>query len=233
MFDAASFPFPIEALSVAGLSALSYGSTNIDNLVILSAYSVKSGYRPSLVRLTFVFACLIVLIVSFLLAQAADNGFFARHTHYLGAIPLAVGAWQLLQLVLGRAGEGQLEEGPSLGPGEAPTGLAAYFSFALVLLANSGDSVAVMTPLLADLKPSLLLAGFAAALIVAVVLTGLAGFLAHHPATRVHVQRIAKWALPFLLIGIGILILTGRPDGDSEAPEFSAAPRSSQQIAAI
>jgi cadmium resistance protein CadD (predicted permease) len=70
-----------------------------------------------------------------------------------------------------------------------------------------------MTPLLADLKPSLVLASFAASMIVAVVMTGLARFLAHDPATKAHVQRIAKWALPFLLIGIGLMILTDEPAG--------------------
>jgi cadmium resistance protein CadD (predicted permease) len=189
------------------LAALSYGSTNIDNLAVLSAYSVKPGYRASLVRLTFLAVCLAVLVVSFLLAQAADHSFLGQRLHYLGLIPLALGGWQLLQLARGRASEPQ----PDKSSGAASTGLAAYFSFALVLLANSGDSVGVMTPLLADLKPSLVLTSFAAALIVAVVMTGLARFLAHHPATRDHVQRLAKWALPFLLMAIGVLILTARP----------------------
>jgi cadmium resistance protein CadD (predicted permease) len=200
-------------MSVASLAAVAYGSTNLDNLVLLSAYSVKPGYRSSLVRLTFVFACLIVLLVSFLLARAADDHFLARQMQYLGAIPLSLGLWQLLQLALGRAGEGESDERLPLDPKPLRTGLAAYLSFALVLLANSGDSIGVMTPLLADLKPSLVLASFAAALIVAIVMSWLAKFLARHPATRVHVQRVAKWALPFLLIGIGLMILTDQPSG--------------------
>jgi cadmium resistance protein CadD (predicted permease) len=209
LIDAKFLPFLIESMSVGSLAALSYGSTNFDNLVILSAYSVKPGYRSSLVRLTFIFVCLIVLIASFLLARAADNSFLARQLHFLGAIPLGIGLWQLLQLALGRAGE----EEPEAKATPARSGLALYLSFALVLLANSGDSIGVMTPLLADLKPSLVLASFAASMIVAVVMTGLARFLAHDPATKAHVQRIAKWALPFLLIGIGLMILTDEPAG--------------------
>ncbi len=207
MIDASSYPFLIEALSVGGLAALSYVSTNCDNLLILSAYSVKPGYRTPLVRLTFIFVCVMVLVASLLLARAADNSFLARQVHYLGVIPVSLGAWQLLQLALGRVADQEPAEGKT----PSRKGLALYLSFALVLFANSGDSIGVMTPLLADLKPSLVLASFAAAMLVAIVMTWFAKLLGHHPATRTHVQRIAKWALPFLLIGIGVMILTDEP----------------------
>ena len=90
-------------------------------------------------------------------------------------------------------------------------GFATYIGFALVLLANSSDSVSVMTPLLADLKPLLVLVTFAAAVVMAILMTWLANVLAHHPASRAYLEKIAKWALPFLLIGIGVLILRDEP----------------------
>ena len=43
-----------EAIGVIGLVAASYASTNLDNFVVLSGYSAKSGYRPLFIRLTFV-----------------------------------------------------------------------------------------------------------------------------------------------------------------------------------
>ena len=63
----------IEAVSIASVSAVSYVSTNLDNLVILSAYGAKPGYRPFFVKLTFVSVCLVVLLVSLALARAADT----------------------------------------------------------------------------------------------------------------------------------------------------------------
>ena len=54
----------IEALSVASFAAVSYVSTNLDNLVLLSAYGAKPGTRPLFVKLTFVFVCFVVLLVS-------------------------------------------------------------------------------------------------------------------------------------------------------------------------
>ena len=108
---------------------------------------------------------------------------------------------------MGRAGG----EDPIVDERPAAIGFSAYFGFALVLLANSSDSISIMTPLLADLKPLLVLVSFAAAVAMAILMTWLANILAHHPASRAYLEKIAKWALPFLLIGIGWLILTDEP----------------------
>jgi hypothetical protein len=61
-----------------------------------------------------------------------------------------------------------------------------------------------MTPLMADLKPVFVLAGFVAALLAAIAMSALAHVLALHPASKIHL-------LPFLLVGIGLLILIEKP----------------------
>jgi cadmium resistance protein CadD (predicted permease) len=81
----------------------------------------------------------------------------------------------------------------------------------LVLLANSSDSVSIMTPLFADLKPMFVLTCFAAAVTTAILMASLANYLARHPATRSLVEKTGTWVLPFLLIGIGLLIFTDKP----------------------
>lgn len=207
MSDPNSSLFLIEALSVASVAAMSYVSTNFDNLVVLSAYGAKPGYRPLYVKLTFICVCLTVLFVSLMLAQAADNSVSAKQVRYLGLIPIALGGYQLLKLMMGRVGS----EDPIVEEAPVPIGFSTYLGFALVLLANSSDSISIMTPLLADLKPSLVLVSFAAAVVMAILMTWLANILAHHPASRAYLEKIAKWVLPFLLIGIGILILTDEP----------------------
>ena len=193
---------------MASVAAISYVSTNFDNLVVLSAYGAKPGYRPLYVRLTFICVCMTVLFVSLMLARAADNSISAKQVRYLGLIPIALGGYQLLKLMMNRVGGG---EDPSADEAPVPIGFATYLGFALVLLANSSDSVSIMTPLLADLKPLLVLVSFAAAVVMAILMTWLANILAHHPASRAYLEKIAKWALPFLLIGIGVLIFTDEP----------------------
>jgi cadmium resistance protein CadD (predicted permease) len=197
----------IEALSVAGIAAVSYASTNIDNLIILSAYGAKPGYRPLFVKLTFIFVCLTVLLVSLALAHAVDT-LPADKIRYLGLIPIALGCYQILQLIIGRRGGG---EAPSLDKPLNSIGVFTYLGFASVLLANSSDSISIMTPLLADLKPVFVLACFGAAVAVAIAMSSLADSLARHPASKSYLEKLAKWVLPFLLIGIGLLIVTDRP----------------------
>jgi len=197
----------IEGVGIAGVTALSYVSTNLDNLIILSAYGAKPGYRPFFVRLTFVFVCLAVLLVSLALARAADT-LPAVDIRYLGLIPLTLGAYQIIQLMIGWSRETNTR---LAGPLVSPAGFATYLGFALILLANSSDSVSIMTPLFADLKPIFVLISFAAAVTAAILMGLLANSLVRNPAMRSLVEKAGKWVLPFLLIGIGWLIFTDRP----------------------
>jgi cadmium resistance protein CadD (predicted permease) len=126
---------------------------------------------------------------------------------YLGLIPMALGGYQILKLAISSFADGELKSEPS----SDPMGFSAYFCFALVLLANNSDSISVMTPLLADLKPIFAPVCFIAAAMTAGLMGLIAENLTRHSATRNYFERIAKWALPVLLIGIGLLILTDEP----------------------
>jgi cadmium resistance protein CadD (predicted permease) len=193
----------VKTLSLAGVAAISYVSTNFDNLVFLLAYGAKPGYKLLLVNLTFLLVCIVVLVASLALALAA-NTLPAERIRYLGLVPIGVGCYHLVKLVAGRVGAKIL--GLNEGPG--PIGFSAYLGFALVLLANSGDTLSVMTPILAGLQPVFVFACFAAALAMAIFLTALAGSLARYPKSKPYLEKLHKWVLPFLLIGIGVLILT-------------------------
>lgn len=196
----------IESVGVAGVAALSYGATNLDNLMVVAAYAAKSGYRPRFVKLAFVIVCITVLLISLALAQAAD-ALPPDRLRWLGVVPMALGSWHLA-VAIGRwqRGAGRDDDAPS-----DAIGAAGYVGFALALLGNSSDSVAVMTPLLADLKPALALACFSAAVATAVLMGGLATYISGYPAWRARIEPLSEWAVPFILIAIGALILAGAP----------------------
>ncbi len=197
----------IETVGIAGLVAFSYASTNLDNFIVLSAYSAKPGYRPLFGRLAFVSVCLTVILASLLLARVADS-LIADKLRYLGLIPLGLGLYQLGKLVFRRSqpdGEDKADKDPSL------VELSFYLGFALALLANSSDSVIVLTPIFADLKLAFIFI-CAIAAVVAIAMSGVAGYIGTHPLLRAQVEKIGPWALPFLLIGIGLMILSNKPD---------------------
>src|SRR5262249_39305926 len=141
----------LEFVSVASLTAVSYTSTNFDNLVILSAYCVRPGYRTYYIKLTFILVCLTVLVISLALGNIAD-ALPANKIRYLGFIPVTLGCYQLLKLAFVREDNQKLNE---VEPVASPT-FSIYLGFALVLLSNSSDTISLLTPIFADLKPEFL-----------------------------------------------------------------------------
>lgn len=205
--DDLSAPAPaIEAMALAGLVAASYASTNLDNFLVVSAYAAKSRYRPFYVKLTFVLVSLTVVLLSFMLALAADR-LVADKLRYLGVIPIGLGLYYLARLVLGRS-QAKGAVSPD-GPGAA--GWSIYLGFALALLANSSDSVIVLAPLFADIRLALVVVCALAAVAVAIAMSSVATLVANHPLLREKLERWADWALPFLLIAIGLMIVLDKP----------------------
>jgi cadmium resistance protein CadD (predicted permease) len=196
----------LELAGVATLTAVSYVSTNFDNLVILSAYCARPGYRAFHIKLTFVLVCLMVLVISLGLGNAAD-ALPANKIRYLGLVPVILGCYQLLKLAFVQERNQKLEEKERAAPPDLPV----YLGLALVLLANSSDTISLLTPIFADLKSKFLFTCFATATAMAVLVSSTAHFLTRHPSSKALFEKIAKWALPFLLIGIGVMMLADRP----------------------
>ncbi len=196
----------IEAAGVAGVTAVAYASTNFDNLVVLSAYGAKPGYRPLFVKLAFVCVCLIVLLVSYALANSASHLPIDK-IRYLSLIPIGLGCYHLFKLFFSRT----LDTAKNAVAAPASITFSAYMAFALMMLANSSDTVSILTPIFADLKLELLLVCFGAAVATALFMSAAAGYLAQHPISRFYLERFAEWALAFLLIGIGLLVFLDKP----------------------
>ena len=164
--------------------------------------------RPLFGRLAFVSVCLTVILASLLLARVA-NSLIADKLRYLGLIPLGLGLYQLGKLVLRRYepdGEEAADKNASV------IQLSFYLGFALALLANSSDSVIVLTPIFADLKLAFIFVCAVVAVGVAIAMSGVAGYIGTHPLMRAQVEKVGHWGLPFLLIAIGLMILSNKPD---------------------
>ena len=82
----------------------------------------------------------------------------------------------------------------------------------MALLANSSDSVIVLTLIFADLKLAFIFICAIVAAVVALAMSGVAGYIGTHPLLRAQVEKVSHWALPFLLIAIGLMILSNKPD---------------------
>ncbi len=183
----------IELASVGALGCVAFVSTNLDNLVVLTALRASSGDRRVLVGYW--------ASVSLILAIGAgiglvDSWISPDAVGRLGWIPLGLGVFQLGVFLSGRA-SGVAERGPVAGA----AGALAVFA------AMSADSVAVLGPMVADTANRLewaVLAGWAG---MAVVWTWLSGRLVARPAVVAATGPLGAWLAPVLMILVGCYIL--------------------------
>jgi len=183
----------IELASVGALGCVAFVSTNLDNLVVLTALRASSGDRRVLVGYW--------ASVSLILAIGAgiglvDSWISPDAVGRLGWIPLGLGVFQLGVFLSGRA-SGVAERGPVAGA----AGALAVFA------AMSADSVAVLGPMVADTANRLewaVLAGWAG---MGVVWTWLSGRLATRPAVVAATGPLGAWLAPVLMILVGCYIL--------------------------
>ena len=183
----------MEPAAVLALGCLAFASTNLDNLVVLTALRASGGTRRVLVGY-WASVCLVLAIgASFGLV---DQWLSAESVSWLGWVPVGLGVFQLGVFLSGRA-SGAVDRGPVAGA----AGALAVFA------AMSADSIAVLGPLVADTANRLewaVLAGWAA---MGVVWTLLSGRLASRPAVVAATAPLGAWLAPALMIIVGGYIL--------------------------
>ncbi len=184
-----------------GLAVVLFVSTNIDDVFVLlgffadpkfQARDVIIGQYAGIAALYGVSA--VASLVSLLVPKA--------YIGLLGVFPIVIGANQLRHLLRGEEEtEGELERHPDAGSG------GRVFSVAAVTIANGGDNIGIYTPFFA-MRPGIEIAVIG---VVFAVLTGVwclaARWLVEHPLLGAPIRRYGHRIVPFVLIGLGVLIL--------------------------
>ena len=186
-----------EAIAIIGLTAGAFVSTGVDNLLLLVGFKAQPAVRSRDVNLGFLGAFLLILLIGFSASYAADF-LPVRYAGYLGVIPLTMGIYRLSLALIGRGGGPNLGQVTRVGP----------WSVGLVMLANNGDSLAVLTSLFAETREpfTFLIAG--TGLTMALAWSRLAGWVARHPKLEAPVRRWSPYLLPLILIVIGWYVLS-------------------------
>ena len=184
---------------LVAISTVAFVSTNIDNLLMLSALLAMSSSRPLPVISGFLLATLLVIGTALLIARLGDF-VDTRYVGLLGLIPIALGLRGLMTLVRNKDT-----------PAETQKASPGVWRAAAIILPMSGDSVAVYVPLIADTAAGLdaVAAGtlFAAAVITATA----AQLLVSRPALSTRVEWLGKRLMPWLMIGVGVYVLADTP----------------------
>jgi cadmium resistance protein CadD (predicted permease) len=190
-------------LPLIALGVTAFVATNVDDSLILLLFFSDRRFR---IRHVFVGQALgigLLVLISLLGAWLA-LAMPARLVGLLGLLPILIGARELIARRRGRQ-----EAVPALETAvtHAAPGWQRAVAVAGVTLANGGDNIGVYAPLFAARpleQTALLLAVFTATL--AVWLFG-ALYLARRSAVAGQVQRAGRVVMPYVLIGLGIVIL--------------------------
>jgi len=189
-------------LPIIALGAAAFVATNVDDSFLLLLFFGDRRFRARHVFAGQALGMALLVIISLggaLLALAVP----ARLVGLLGLLPIAFG---LKELAERRVADDEESLPTPVVASDAP-GWRRAAAVAGITLANGGDNVGVYVPLFATRSPletSLIVSVFAALLAVWLF----AGYyLARRSALAGRVQRVSGALMPWVLIGLGVVIL--------------------------
>jgi cadmium resistance protein CadD (predicted permease) len=194
----------VNFLSLALLSTGAFVSTNIDDLFLLVGYFSDRSFSRDLIFAGQILGMAAIVAIS-LVAAFVAFAISPAHVGLLGLAPIIIGIGKLLRL-------GKTEDGQ-------PTA-AGILQVATVTVVNGGDNIAAYTPIFATQGPREMSATLAIFAILTLVWCFAALGLVRHTALGKPLRRYGHVLLPFILIGLGVLILYR-----SGAVNLAVAPR--------
>jgi cadmium resistance protein CadD (predicted permease) len=121
---------------------------------------------------------------------------------YLGVVPLFLGCHMLYE-----AWRSSGHEAPKIVNADGRGERAIWFSTFIVMFSNSGDSIAVFLPLLAESGRGALLVIICTYLLSALVWAALSYCIAGQRELAVRIEARAEKIIPWMMIGVGLYIL--------------------------
>ena len=196
------------SLTATGVAIAAFASTNVDDIVLLAAlFSDPTTKRRSVVMGQFLGIGVLVgaSLLAARLAWSVPSGWVAL----LGLVPLVLGLLKLRSFLAdSQQPSGTSEQAVRTREHEAAERLhSQILAVASITVANGGDNLGVYIPLFTSTANASVYVG------VFALMTGLwcvLGYYAvHNPMIGSTVRRYGPIVLPFVLIGIGLYILSG------------------------
>ena len=187
---------PADVAAIVTLTLAGFVATNIDNLLILVTLLATSGSRwPVLAGYG---AAATTVLALCLLGGALGSMIRPEWVGFLGFIPVVMG------LQLGWRGWRRRHEDQV--PGATSPQGAAGAAF-LLTLSNSGDSIALFLPLLAETERESVMLLLALYLGLVLAWASFARFVAARRPLAAALANHSRWLLPCVLIAVGSYVL--------------------------
>lgn len=191
----------VEVWGLLLLVAGSFVATNLDNLVILVLLlGANRGNRLPVIMGFVCSACSALLIAS--AGVMIGIGTHPERLGYLGLIPLGLGLFLLFKPVRAR-GASAASEDYSVKAGTSGGWLGSY----LLLASNSGDSIALFLPLLAESHNQALLVIVGGFLFMTVLWATLAWHISGQTQFARRMEKVGEKLVPWIMMAVGIYIL--------------------------
>ena len=188
-------------LLLVGLAVVVFVSTNIDDVFVLIGFFADPKFRARDVvmgQYVGIAALYCASVVASLVSLVVPREYIGL----LGVAPIVIGASQLWNLVRGQEQtEEKLERHPNAGMH------GRILSVAAVTIANGGDNLGIYTPLFATRSGAdIVVIGVVFAVLTATWCL-MARWMVEHRLLGAPIRRYGHRVVPFVLIGLGVLVL--------------------------
>jgi cadmium resistance protein CadD (predicted permease) len=209
-------------LSLIGLGITAFAATNIDDIVVLMVFFSSSNFQAqnivigqylgigSLIAISALGSLIALVVPSYIIGL-------------MGLLPIAIGIKELLKIRRNNNdNNSKREEEEEISKEKLLTGdkgggylhhhrYLSFLAVGAVTISNGGDNIGIYTPLFATYNSSseviTLVTVFMA---MTAVWCAIGYFLVKHPLLERRMRRFGHVVLPFVLIGLGVYILTDR-----------------------
>jgi cadmium resistance protein CadD (predicted permease) len=182
----------VNFLSLALLSTGAFVSTNIEDLFLLVGFFSDRSFSRVHIFAGQILGMAAIVAISLAAAWAA-LAISPGRVGLLGLAPIVIGVGKLL-----RRGKSDEEGQPTA---------AGILQVAAVTVVNGGDNIAAFTPIFATQGSREMIATLAIFAVLTLVWCFVALWLVRHTALGKPLRRYGHVLLPFILIGLGGLIL--------------------------
>ncbi len=186
-----------DILTAVGIGVVVFATTNIDDILLLAAFfSDPRMAARNIVAGQFLGIGVLILgsTLAALLALVVPEAWIAL----LGIVPLSLGIRRLIRLHKAT----DSEEPP------ASSAHSQVVTVALVTMANGGDNLGIYIPLFAK-NLALVPTYVAVFAVMTAAWCGMGYWLTRHRLIGRHIRRWGHVLLPFVLMGLGLWILSG------------------------
>lgn len=186
-----------------GTACATFAVTNIDDAFVLVTFFAESATSKVLTPLRIAigqFVGFTVIVVISMIGFGISLVLPSEPIGFLGLLPVMLGIWKLLELLLPSDGDDSAENAKV-------AGMKGVLTVASVTLMNGGDNIGVYIPLFSQVEG----AEIAVYIIVYYILLGLWLLAAFLVMRQKHILRIVEryvhYFIPFLYMGLGVYII--------------------------